>query len=185
MFMNLHFPHLLDFYEKTLSKRKKIVFGLPWWPTFFQELGPQTITLLLCGKWCRSFFIFHSLFEMVAKRKYILYIMDYSRKKNKAGRVVGLRRGGGEDILFWTTLPLEGFLLCPRKFQTKQGFTLENPQNWAFQKKKNSRVFQIVVRGGWGWGGGWGSEILIGEIFLPGEGNLRRSDFDNSNLFQS
>ena len=48
-----------------------------------------------------------------------------------------------------------------------------------------SRVFQIVVRGGariqWG-----ESEILLGEnIFLPGKGNLRRSDFDDSNLFQS
>ena len=40
---------------------------------------------------------------------------------------------------------------------------------------------------------GWGKippsegelEILLGEIFLPGDGNLRRSDFDNSNLFQS
>ena len=28
-------------------------------------------------------------------------------------------------------------------------------------------------------------EILLGEIFLPGEGNLRRSDFEDSNLFQS
>ena len=28
------------------------------------------------------------------------------------------------------------------------------------------------------------SEILLGEIFLPGEGNLR-TDFDNPNLFQS
>ena len=35
-----------------------------------------------------------------------------------------------------------------------------------------------------GWGGG-GSEILLGEnIFLPGKGNLRRSDFDDLNLFQ-
>ena len=33
--------------------------------------------------------------------------------------------------------------------------------------------------------GGVESEILPGGIFLPGEGNLRRSDFDNSNLFQS
>ena len=39
---------------------------------------------------------------------------------------------------------------------------------------------------------GWGdspvrgeSEILLGGIFSPGEGNLRRSDFDNLNLFQS
>ena len=30
-----------------------------------------------------------------------------------------------------------------------------------------------------------GSEILHEETFLPGEGNLRRSDFDDSNLFQS
>ena len=35
-----------------------------------------------------------------------------------------------------------------------------------------------------GWGGGL--EILLGGgIFLPGSGNLRRSDFDNLNLFQS
>ena len=47
-------------------------------------------------------------------------------------------------------------------------------------------VFQIVVRGSWAavnpspdW------EILLGGDFLLGEGNLRRSDFDNSNLFQS
>ena len=47
-FMNLNFLHLLDFYEKTLSKRKKIVFGQPWWPTLFQDLGPQTTILVLC-----------------------------------------------------------------------------------------------------------------------------------------
>ena len=50
-----------------------------------------------------------------------------------------------------------------------------------------SRVFQIVVRGGARiqWGDGGGSEILLGEnIFLPGKGNLRRSDFDDLNLFQ-
>ena len=36
-------------------------------------------------------------------------------------------------------------------------------------------------------GKGWGElEILLGrEIFLPGEGNLRRSDFDNSSPLQS
>ena len=28
-------------------------------------------------------------------------------------------------------------------------------------------------------------EILQGGSFLPGEGNLRRNDFDNLNLFQS
>ena len=40
-------------------------------------------------------------------------------------------------------------------------------------------VFQIAARG-------WGeSEILLGEVFLPGKGNLRRSDFDDSRLFQS
>ena len=36
-------------------------------------------------------------------------------------------------------------------------------------------------RGGEGGGGG----NFTGVIFLPGEGNLRRSDFDDSNLFQS
>ena len=31
---------------------------------------------------------------------------------------------------------------------------------------------------------GWGeSEILLAGIFLPGEGNLRKSDFDDVNLF--
>ena len=49
-------------------------------------------------------------------------------------------------------------------------------------------VFEIVVRGGWGdkfpphFGGNqkfcWGK-------FLPGGGNLRRSDFNDSNFFQS
>ena len=46
--------------------------------------------------------------------------------------------------------------------------------------------------GGGGGGGGskflhWGEEskILLGEYFLPGEENLRRSHFDNSKLFQS
>ena len=57
-------------------------------------------------------------------------------------------------------------------------------------------IFQIVVRGGGGRGGGGKSlpgggesEIFLGGIFLPGHlacgGNLRRSDFDNLNLFQS
>ena len=37
-----------------------------------------------------------------------------------------------------------------------------------------------------GWGVGEKSEIsLEGRSFLPGEGNLRRSDFDDLNLFQS
>ena len=62
--------------------------------------------------------------------------------------MVGLRRGGGGDILFWTTLPLEGFLLCPWKFQTKQGFILGKSTKLGYSRKKNSRVFQIVVRGG-------------------------------------
>ena len=48
-----------------------------------------------------------------------------------------------------------------------------------------------MVRGG-GCGGenppmgeGGGIRNFTGEIFLPGEGNLRRSDFDDSNFFQS
>ena len=45
------------------------------------------------------------------------------------------------------------------------------------------KVFQIVVRVGGGnfTGDRWGG----GGIFLPGEGNLRRRDFDNSNFLQS
>ena len=46
-------------------------------------------------------------------------------------------------------------------------------------------VFQIAVRGG-GRGGNFPPphwKFHWGRIFLPGEGNLRRSDFDNSNLF--
>ena len=37
-----------------------------------------------------------------------------------------------------------------------------------------SRVFEIALRETW-----------LGEIFLLGGGNLTRSDFDHSNLFQS
>ena len=49
------------------------------------------------------------------------------------------------------------------------------------------RIFQKVVRGGWENPPQWevGIESFTGEIFLPGEGNLRRRDFDDSNLFQS
>ena len=50
------------------------------------------------------------------------------------------------------------------------------------------RVFQIVVRDGWESpppSGGLESEILLGENFLPSEGNLRRSDFDDSNRFKA
>ena len=52
------------------------------------------------------------------------------------------------------------------------------------------RVSQIAVRGGVGRKGGKfsvGREIrnFTGGIFLLGEGNLRESDFDNSNHFQS
>ena len=36
-----------------------------------------------------------------------------------------------------------------------------------------------------GGGGGIGNFTRVGGIFLSGEGNLRRIDFDNSNLFQS
>ena len=39
----------------------------------------------------------------------------------------------------------------------------------------------------WGMGGAvWGeSEILLGGIFLPDEGNLRNSDFGDLSLFQN
>ena len=42
-----------------------------------------------------------------------------------------------------------------------------------------------MVRGGKNSPSGGESEILLGRIFLPGKGNLRRSDFDDSNLFQN
>ena len=48
------------------------------------------------------------------------------------------------------------------------------------------RVFQISVRGGGGKSPSGGeSEILLEGIFLPIEGNLKRSVFDDSNLSQS
>ena len=58
-------------------------------------------------------------------------------------------------------------------------------------------VFQIVVRGSWAavnpspeleiffLGGGGGVFFFGGGIFLLGEGNLRRSDFDDSSLIQA
>ena len=44
----------------------------------------------------------------------------------------------------------------------------------------DNRVFQGLSLGG----GGVRNVTGLG-IFLPGEGNLRRSDFDDLNLFQS
>ena len=58
----------------------------------------------------------------------------------------------------------------------------------VYQGFRNSGKGCVCVWGGGGGGGGGGKgvlEILMGEIFLPGEGNLRRSDFEDSNLFQS
>ena len=45
------------------------------------------------------------------------------------------------------------------------------------------KVFQIAVRGGLG--GGGVINFTGGGNFLLGEGNLRWSDLNNSNLFQS
>ena len=51
------------------------------------------------------------------------------------------------------------------------------------------RFFQIALRGGWENPLKWevGIENYTGwaGIFLLGEGNLSRSDFDDSNVFQS
>ena len=56
----------------------------------------------------------------------------------------------------------------------------------VYQGFRNSGKGCVCVCGGGGGGRGKGVlEILRGEIFLPGEGNLRRSDFEDSNLFQS
>ena len=51
--------------------------------------------------------------------------------------------------------------------------------NWNSSFATHVRVFQIAIKGG-GMGNFTGQEI-----FLPGSGNLSRSDFDNLNLFQS
>ena len=55
---------------------------------------------------------------------------------------------------------------------------LENPQNWAIPEKKQ----QGFPNSGKRWGGI--RNFTCGDFFT-GEGNLRKSDFDNSNLFQS
>ena len=51
--------------------------------------------------------------------------------------------------------------------------------NFCFIPRAQYRVFQIVISVG------GESKILLGEIFLPSGENLRRSDFGNTNLFQS
>ena len=56
----------------------------------------------------------------------------------------------------------------------------------VYQGFRNSGKGCVCVFGGGGAGQGKGVlEILLGETFLPGEGNLRRSDFEDLNLFQS
>ena len=51
------------------------------------------------------------------------------------------------------------------------------------QMSYTNQGFQIALRGG---GCKFLMEIFSGkESFLPGKGNLRRSDFDDSNLFES
>ena len=62
--------------------------------------------------------------------------------------------------------------------------------NWenlvTFKRWDGIRIFQIVVKGGGKFPSVRGeSEILRGERHFFTEENLRRSDFDYSNLFQS
>ena len=62
--------------------------------------------------------------------------------------------------------------------------------NWenlvTFKRWDGIRIFQIVVKGGGKFPSVRGeSEILRGEGHFFTEENLRRSDFDYSNLFQS
>ena len=52
--------------------------------------------------------------------------------------------------------------------KAKVDFNIYGVTDWT----TSARVFQIAIRGG-------------EEFFLLGEGNLRRRDFDDSNLFQS
>ena len=57
----------------------------------------------------------------------------------------------------------------------------------TFKRWDGIRVFQVAVRDRGKFSSVKGElEILqgVGWIFLPCEGDLRRSDFDNSNLFQ-
>ena len=51
--------------------------------------------------------------------------------------------------------------------------------NFLLQGFPNSNKVWVRERGGGNWKFYWEG------IFLPGEGNLRRSDFDNLNLFQN
>ena len=51
------------------------------------------------------------------------------------------------------------------------------------QDIKEQVTTKNVLKKGWGQVGEL--EILLVEIFLLGEGNLKRSDFGHSNLFQS
>ena len=73
---------------------------------------------------------------------------------------------------------------------------IESPNIFHWKSAKESTVseslgqnlgqIQAFANGGKGWGGfpqQGESEILLGGG-LPGEGNLRKSDFDDSNLFQ-
>ena len=77
------------------------------------------------------------------------------------------------EAIFWHSITEKYFMIW---------YSLENSIMHMF------RIFQKVVRGGWENpppSGRLESEVLMWEIFLPGEENLRRSDFDDSNLFQS
>ena len=89
---------------------------------------------------------------MVAKRKYILYIMDYSRKKTKQGGWWGWGEGEVGTYFFEPPFLWKVFYFALGNYRQNKASSLENPQNWAIteKKKKNSRVFQIVVRGGGG-----------------------------------
>ena len=102
--------------------------------------------------------------------------MDYSRKKNKAGRVGGWGRGGHTFLnppFLWKV-----FYFALGNSRQNKASPLENPQNWAIPEKKQ----QGFPNSGKRWGGI--RNFTCGDFFT-GEGNLRKSDFDNSNLFQS
>ena len=75
--------------------------------------------------------------------------MDYSRKKTKQGGWWG--RGEGEVRTYFPEPPFlwKVFDFALGNCRQNKASSLENPQNWAIpEKKKNSRVFQIVVSGG-------------------------------------
>ena len=111
---------------------------------------------------------------MVAKKKYVLYIMNYSRKKTKQGGSGGERR---RTYFFEFPFLWKGSYFALGNSRQNKTSPLENPPNWAIPEKKHHGFPNS--------GKGLGDQKFYLGDFLPGEENLRRSDFENSNLCQT